>query len=151
MRELPFPWRHVATQAVGGLTAIGFSADSAYLLVESHAGLGLFELASGRRVARSADDLPNTGLARPGIGPIDGEIISMAGLWGGRLPVHTVDGWTVRQESPEFLVVCDHQGRRHVIADTVSDFRAAGFSGDGAAFACATAADVSIFIRSTRA
>jgi hypothetical protein len=45
---MPPQWRKVAYLAVGGLTEVGFAAGS-LLLVVSHQGRGVVDLASGRQ------------------------------------------------------------------------------------------------------
>jgi hypothetical protein len=48
---MPSPWRKVTYLAVGGLTEVGFAAGS-LLLVVSHQGRGVVDLASGNVLAR---------------------------------------------------------------------------------------------------
>lgn len=58
--------------------AVGFDASGAYLLTVTHTGRGVFSTATWTRVARNYEVIyPDEGKC-PGIGPIDGEIISVA-------------------------------------------------------------------------
>ena len=95
---MPSPWRKVTYLAVGGLTEVGSAAGS--LLVVSHQGRGVVDLASGNVLAR---DRQETGAwfdaacrAALGIGPLDGTWIGVCGLAGGQLPGATADGWQAR-------------------------------------------------------
>jgi hypothetical protein len=88
-------WRKVTYLAVGGLTEVGF-ADGSLLLVISHQGRGVVDLASGELLAR---DRRETGAwfdaarrAALGIGPLDGTWIGVCGRGGGRLPAATTRG-----------------------------------------------------------
>ena len=74
---------------MGGLTEAGFAAGS-LLLVVSHQGRGVVDLASGDMLAR---DRQETGAwfdaarrAAPGIGPLDGAWIGVCGLAGASSP-----------------------------------------------------------------
>lgn len=49
------PWRKVTCLAVGGLTEVGFAAGS-LLLVVSHQGRGVVDLASGNVLARDRQE-----------------------------------------------------------------------------------------------
>lgn len=63
---------------IGGLVAVGFDASGAYLLIVTHSGRGVFSTNTWERVARDYEVIyPNDGKCL-GIGPIDGEIISVA-------------------------------------------------------------------------
>lgn len=45
-------WKLEKEIVVGGLTALGFSGNSKYLLVVGHSGRGLFGVSSGLSIAR---------------------------------------------------------------------------------------------------
>jgi hypothetical protein len=84
---MPSPWKKVTYLAVGGLTDVGFAVGS-LLLVVSHQGRGVVDLASRNVVAR---DRQETGAwfdkarrAALGIGPLDGTWIGVCGLAGGQ-------------------------------------------------------------------
>lgn len=97
---MPSPWRKVAYLAVGGLTEVGFAAGF-LLLVVSHQGRGVVDLASGELLAR---DRHETGAwfdaarrAALGIGPLDGTWIGVCGLAGRFAP--SVSRRTARRSS----------------------------------------------------
>lgn len=112
LRELPLaaapePWRLVASVAIGGFEALGFSIDSNHLLVVSGSGRGVLDTESGEQLARdsasAAGDWYNLeALTVEGIGPVAGESISVAGIHGGGLPLVTLDGWVADLLSPDW-------------------------------------------------
>jgi hypothetical protein len=62
---------------VGGLVAMGFDASGKFLLTVSHSGRGLFSTDSWQRVARDTQlAYPKDGKAL-GIGPTEGEAITV--------------------------------------------------------------------------
>ena len=128
-------WEKVRYVAVGGLTEVGFSLVAGLLLVVSHQGRGIVDVATGAVVARDRDEQGDWfDAARPaavGIGPAAGEWIEVCGLAGGHLPDRTEDGWrlSVRADG----VAAEHEAGRQepfVVAET-EGVRAAGFSDDG--------------------
>jgi hypothetical protein len=117
---------------VGGLTSVGLSADGVHLLVVSWQGRGVLDLRSGERVARDAAlDFEPDGTIVVGIGPLVGEQVRVAGLWGGELPRATPDGWRVEMQG----------GNRP----------ACEFSHDGAVLVYATTSDVTLYWRDRHA
>lgn len=163
----PEPWRRVAVIAVGGLLGAGFAADPAtgrdLLLVGSHSGLGLFDTVTGERLARDDEDdfvgwPDGEDLSCPGIGPLAGTRVRMAGLLGGGLHRGAHDGWAVHVVSPGWpddrvLLSADgnpYTGDRwwHVFHADVTELRAAGFSPSGATLIAATSSDVTVWSRS---
>jgi hypothetical protein len=101
----PPGWRQVTVAAVGGLSAVGFSASGEGLLVVSTSGLGVFDGASGERVARDADapgKIDRGSLTAEGIGPLAGERVRVAGIHGGGLHRTTADGWRVEIAYPDW-------------------------------------------------
>jgi hypothetical protein len=96
---MPPTWRKVTYLAVGGLTEVGF-ADGPLLLVVSHQGRAVVDLASGELLARDQHEIgvwfDAARRAVLGIGPLDGAWIGVCGLAGGRLPDATADGWQAR-------------------------------------------------------
>ena len=66
---------------IGGVVAIGFSADDAYLMVVSHDGSGLFETENWQKIARDGEadyypEYPQDGYAA-GIGVLQGQKIAV--------------------------------------------------------------------------
>ncbi len=149
-------WRCVLSAAVGGLTEIGFSADETRLLVVSHDGRGLFDLASGQRLARD-DEAPVIGSewidhdsARVrGIGAAVDEWFDMIGLRGGTLASSTAAGWhaqTVgRGRREQALLGRQGERRRWLVAQPATEIRAFGFSKSGRWLVLATSADLTVF------
>ncbi|WP_328301753.1 hypothetical protein OG389_30840 [Streptomyces sp. NBC_00435] len=92
----PAPWPPALERGtpVGGLLGIGFAVhpDTGHDLdmVVSHDGRGLFDAAAGEKIARDRHPDPATSipgahpdLVRPGLGPVAGTGIRIAGLFGG--------------------------------------------------------------------
>jgi hypothetical protein len=96
---VPEPWRAMGQVAIGGLRGVGFDEGSELLLVESSSGKDVFNCATGERIAGDA----NAGstleeeirLQTSGIGPLANKTIRVCGLFGGGLPLFTLDGWGV--------------------------------------------------------
>jgi hypothetical protein len=148
MMDLPTPWKRVVVAAVGGLTAVGYTSDGQYLLVTSHSGRGLFDLHSGARIARHPDDgLRDDLLAARGIGPVEGQMVGVAGLWGGALKGETTDGWRALRVGLDTVVFVGPDGSKHISRETFFELRAAGFSADGCHFVFATSGEVTLFRR----
>ncbi len=94
----PSPWRRVAAHSVGGLTDVGFADSSDLLLVISSAGRGLFDCVTGDRIARDPSEdfvFDAYNLSAEGIGPIAGNRVRTAGLYGGGLALTTKDHWSL--------------------------------------------------------
>src|ERR1051326_6094509 len=141
LEDLQSPWALVNSYAVGGLASVGFAEDSDLLLVTSSDGRGLFDCISGEKIARDYDLIPSyeeqLRLIAPGVGPLDGKIIRMAGLHGGGLPTMTKDGWSLEivhlDWNTSFVIL---HGRYFVFA-TDEAVRAFGFSYTGNSFVIA--------------
>ncbi|WP_344394955.1 hypothetical protein [Actinomadura alba] len=157
---------------VGGLLGIGFAAhpDSGHdlVMVVSHDGHGLFDAVTGEKIARDYDPDPDTStpdaspdLTCPGLGPITGTQIHIAGIFGGGLH-RTTDGWSLYVETPEWPndrvllsaggnMYKDPPGERwwHIFHCNYSTFRAAGFSPSGLTLAVATSSDLTLWTRPT--
>jgi hypothetical protein len=87
---------------VGGLVAMGFDASGKYLLTVTHSGRGVFSTDTWQRVARdTALAYPTDGKA-VGIGPIDGQTISVE----------------ERDERRERIVMQSPDGRFHLIGES---------------------------------
>lgn len=168
----PEPWRRVAYAPVGGLLGIGFATHPGtghdVVMVVSHDGHGLFDAVTGERIARDRDpdpegDTPDIAadLTCPGLGPVAGTRVHIAGLFGGGLHATTADGWTLRVVVPAWphervlLARGDglpHRGPHgerwwHIFHSSYSELRAAGFSPSGQTVAVATSSDVSLWTR----
>lgn len=132
---LSSPWQPIGSKAVGGLSAIGFSARLELLLVSSSAGLGVFD-GLGNIVARLRDD---HGHDKPGgllgIGPLIDEVVPMSDTPGFRERRNTKDGWSLHHVGrrvwvtpPDFRAGPAQGGAR---IDVLDDVRAAAFSNSG--------------------
>lgn len=62
---------------IGGLVAVGFDASGAYLLTVTHSGRGVFSTETWARVARDYEVVYAKDGKCHGIGPINGEIITV--------------------------------------------------------------------------
>jgi len=145
------PWKSSGGSAVGGLEAVGYAENSDLLLVVSSSGRGVFNCVTGERVARDYD----TGnswydpihLLALGIGPLEGQMIRLAGMYGGGLVTATIDGYSLRLVAPtwpDYRVVLsppwkdiydDLDACVQVEADY--EIRAYGFSETGRSFVAA--------------
>ncbi|MFD7900372.1 hypothetical protein [Streptomyces sp. NPDC059743] len=170
----PEPWQPVPSGviAVGGLLGIGFAVHPGsghdLVMVVSHEGHGLFNAVTGEKIARDRDPDPDTStpdaspdLTCPGLGPIEGTPVRIAGLFGGGLHSTTPDGWTVDVVSPEWphdrVILSTGGGARkgpaggtwwHVFHSSYSELRAAGFAASGRTLAVATSSDLTLWTRS---
>jgi hypothetical protein len=172
----PVPWRPVLDRRtpVGGLLGIGFAVAPGtghdLVMVVSVDGHGLFDATSGEKIARDRDPDPDTStpdavpdLSCPGLGPISGTRVPIAGLFGGGLHTTTADGWTLEVVSPEWpndrvLLSADggmpHNGPHgekwwHIFHSDYSTLRAVGFSPSGRTLAVATSSDLTFWTRPT--
>ncbi|MER5523731.1 hypothetical protein ABT075_03825 [Streptomyces sp. NPDC002677] len=172
----PEPWRPVFEYEygipVGGLLGIGFATDPDtgrdLVMVVSHDGHGLFDAVTGEKIARDRDADPedssrNTDPALwcPGLGPIAGSRVRIAGLFGGGLHSTSGDGWKLEVVAPAWpnervLLSRDgglpHSGPHgerwwHIFHSNFSELRAAGFSPSGQTLAVATSSDLSLWTR----
>ncbi|WP_369383231.1 hypothetical protein [Streptomyces sp. cg36] len=169
----PTPWQPGLDHRIpiGGLLGIGFAVhpDTGHdlVMVVSSDGHGLFDAACGEKIARDRDPDPATStpdahpdLACPGLGPITGTPVRIAGLFGGGLHSTTPDGWTLDIVSPEWphdrvILSADggaHKGPAggtwwHVLHSEHSQLRAAGFSPSGLTLAVATSSDLTLWTR----
>ncbi|MFC7885988.1 hypothetical protein ACFUVV_29535 [Streptomyces sp. NPDC057376] len=172
----PDPWRPVFEYRrgvpVGGLLGIGFAShpESGHdlVMVVSRDGHGLFDAVTGEKIARDRDPDPEDStpaavadLSCPGLGPVAGSRVRIAGLFGGGLHTTTGDGWALEVVTPAWpnervLLSCDGglphtrphgQEWWHVFHADYSSFRAAGFSPSGHTLAVATSSDLSLWTR----
>lgn len=170
----PDPWRRVAFVPVGGLLGVGFAShpDSGrdLVMVVSRDGHGLFDAVTGEKLARDRDPDPESStpdeaadLSCPGLGPITGSRVHIAGLYGGGLHTTAEDGWTLEAVVPAWpnhrvllsgdggLPHAGPHGERwwHIFHSHYSELRAFGFSPSGETIAVATSSDVSLWTRRT--
>lgn len=169
----PAPWQPVldCRIPVGGLLGIGFAVhpDTGHdlVMVVSHDGHGLFDAVTGEKIARDRDPDPATSipdahpdLTCPGLGPVAGTEIRIAGLFGGGLHSTTPDGWTVDVVSPDWphdrIILSADGGANngaaggtwwHVFHSDYSVLRTAGFSPAGLTLAVATSSDLTLWTR----
>ncbi len=106
---------------VGGLTDIGLTADGGHVLVVSHNGRGVFEMATGTRVARDPESPSQVPWLRQDAGEVDG-----IGAWEGEV-IHTVGLFTAA--TPDNVMAEIQQVDPE---NQVTEFRAALVSVDGA-------------------
>jgi len=167
----PIPWRAVSNRRtpIGGLLGVGFGLDPAtgndLLMVVSTCGHGVFDAQTGSRLARERDPDPDTStptgpdLACPGIGPLAGTQVRIAGLFGGGLHSTNDDGWTVDVVSPDWphdRVILSADGGLcrgpagekwwHIFYSDYSELRAAGFSPSGHTLVVATSSDITLWV-----
>lgn len=168
----PEPWRPIPFVPVGGLLGIGFASHPGnghdLVMVVSHDGHGLFDAVTGEKIARDRDPDPEDSapdavadLSCPGLGPISGSRIRIAGLFGGGLHATTADGWTLEAvtlawPNERVLLSTDgglpHAGPHgerwwHILHSNYSTLRAFGFSPSGHTIAVATSSDLSLWTR----
>ncbi|TMR93781.1 hypothetical protein [Nonomuraea basaltis] len=173
--QVPAPWQPVLDNRtpIGGLLGIGFAVHPEsrrdLVMVVSNDGHGLFDAVTGEKIARDRDPDPDTStpdaspdLTCPGLGPIAGTRVHIAGLFGGGLHSTTSDGWGLDVVSPEWPndrallsaggdIYKDPpgQGWWHIFHSDYSTFRAAGFSPSGLTLAVATSSDLTLWTRPT--
>ena len=136
-------------------------------MVVSADGHGLFDATTGDKLARDRDPDPETStpdaardLTCPGLGPIAGTRVQIAGLFGGGLHSTSGDGWSLDVVAPEWphqrvLLSTDggiHQGEPgsswwHAFRSNRSTLRTAGFSPSGSTLAVATSSDLTLWTR----
>ncbi|GAA3216731.1 hypothetical protein [Actinocorallia longicatena] len=169
----PPPWEPVldSRTPIGGLLGIGFAVHPRdgrdLVMVVSADGHGLFDASTGEKIARDRDPDPETStpdassdLTCPGLGPVAGTRVHIAGLFGGGLHHTTPDGWAldvVTPEWPDDRVLLSFggdihtdmpgDGWWHVLHVSCSTFRAAGFSPSGRTLAVATSSDLTLWTR----
>ncbi len=134
-------WGPARPVIVGGLLAVGF-IDEQRVIVGSHSGASIIEASSGALIERVPDAEGSYewfSEPPPSATWVDVEgvhTVPVAGLWGGRLPETTADGWRCNRSSAGATLM-GPDGSVLEIADT-EDFRAFGFSPGGRVFVYAT-------------
>ncbi|MEZ4410038.1 MAG: hypothetical protein R3A52_26720 [Polyangiales bacterium] len=129
--------------------AMGFAPGTEWLVVLTHDGLTVVDAKTGETLADEPGHSGNAeGECDPypvsvvGIGPLIGQRIPVAGLWGGGLKAFTPDGWQVRRIAPNWpyegmvlKVPCDRASSESVkdflVVKDWGSLRAFGFSDSG--------------------
>lgn len=169
----PAPWALVseARMPIGGLQGVGFgihpTSGHDLVMVVSLGGHGLFDAVTGEKIARDRDPDPETttpddapDLACPGLGPLAGTRVQIAGLFGGGLHSTSGDGWSLDVAGPEWpneQVLLSTNGGNfsngpgtewwHIFCSNYSTLRAAGFSASGRTLVIATSSDLTLWTR----
>lgn len=157
-KGLPSEWQPAGYVPVGGLTELGFGPGERQILVVSHSGRGLFETLTCARLARDAAAptsnsswLDAASSTVEGIGDLAGVRVQVVGLWGGRLPQSTADGWqvAVRASGTTQRVVLLREGSSDewLIDEPITELRAAGFSNSGRFLLVATSSGLQLLQR----
>src|SRR5215813_7675697 len=146
------PWQLNQTWSVGGLLQAGFAEDSDFLIILTHSGRGIFNCLTGEKVARDHtggyEFFNQVKLTVQGFGPLEGQIISTSGLYGGGMLRVTEDYWQVEndaQNSRIYLKPPTNTEDRFPEAIPIGDYRAVelrayGFSETGRSLVIATSA-----------
>ncbi|MDE1919055.1 MAG: hypothetical protein KGH96_23710 [Sphingomonadales bacterium] len=158
------PWCKLPVVHLGGLWQVGFGSKSDYLLLVSVSGRGVVACATGEIVARDdAEYYVEPGsLEGEGIGPLQDQLVQMAGISGGGLSRATSDGWSIELHPlswpDEELILCP-PGQTMLwqspsagddlikLQPLPSPLVAFGFSPTGKTLVIATSSDLTIFYR----
>ena len=149
-------WEWVRSYPVGGLIQVGFGRNRDLLLVHSPNGLGLFDTLSGEKIGRDfSADTPYDlciGLELAGFGLLSGEMVRMAGFWGGGLRQNTSDFCRLDRDGsnwPNEEVILRLADKRTFNLEVAgeAELRAYGFSDSGHSFVVATGASLHIYRR----
>ncbi len=160
----PAPWRLVSNASIGGLQSVGFARNTELLFVTSSQGRGVFDADTGERVARDHnEEFPEDtiNMEAIGIGPLAGQTIRMAGIYGGTLATTTADGWqaerlTLQWPAETLLLVAPgswvfgasfNKKAEMTKVSVDSEVRAWGFSSTGHSLILAVSSGVQIFSR----
>ena len=142
-----FPWRLVGTCAVGGLRSLGFQPGSDLILIVSEGGRIVVDGLTAVQVARDPMRYlvgQERGEAL-GIGPLAGQVVLVAGIFGGALAQATPDGWRLAGEGTGLVVVAP-DGAGYGLGASVGTI-VAGFSPTGRTLVVADAAEVAVYGR----
>jgi hypothetical protein len=142
-----FPWRLIGSCAVGGLRSLGFQPESDLLLIVSEGGRIVVDGRTAVQVARDPMRYlvgQDRGEAL-GIGPLAGQVIQVAGIYGGRLAQETSDGWRLAGAGADLVVVAP-DGAGYGLGASGGTILA-GFSPTGRTLVVAEAAEVAVYGR----
>ncbi|PVZ87938.1 hypothetical protein C9426_10085 [Serratia sp. S1B] len=161
-RESPLGWKVSASIAIGGLTEVGFSKVTHQLLVISSSGRSVIDCATGEKLARDYEEYgdwyDSLSLTCQGIGPLEGELVTIAGMCGGGLPTNNRYGESLQRAATEWPVedifFCPPgksaliEGYQEGCCRFISDhIRCVGFSWHGEFIISATSSDITIWQR----
>ncbi|BCM91462.1 hypothetical protein IAD21_03335 [Abditibacteriota bacterium] len=158
------PWRRSGSCAVGGLEMVGYGDNSDFILILSSSGRGVFDAINGWKVARDLETYNEdeswfdfTRLQCLGIGPLEGQVVTMAGLWGGGLVRVSDDGFALQAVAPTWpdfrVLLSPPRANIHnhldqcVQVEEDYEIRAFGFSPTGKSFLVALNHTLYTFIR----
>jgi hypothetical protein len=159
--EAPLPWKRVPIR-MSSVVAAGFGANSELLAVLTHSGLGIVDAVTGKIVTMSTEETESVSpipVSITGIGPLSGERVALAGIWGGGLKTMTLDGWVLHRIAPnwpfESVILCspdfesfeDEDKTTTIFKDVSSEIRAFGFSDSGQSLVVASE-DLRLWTRS---
>jgi hypothetical protein len=162
--DAPLPWRKLPTVHLGGLWHVGFGEKSDLLLLISVTGRGAVDCTTGEVVARDDAEYyaPLGSLTGDGIGPLENQIVHVAGISGGGLSRATSDGWSIELHPlswpDEEIILCppgqtmlwQAQGAGEnlfKLQPLPSPLVAFGFSPTGKTLIVATSSDLTVFHR----
>jgi len=145
----------VGTLIVGGLCQVGYVPNRDIILVGSADKATLTDTLTGERLDEEVPIPlePSRQLIAPGFGVAAGEMVPMAGIWGGGLRRMTADGFYLTLNvsgKPVLEVTLQYPNDRREISvctDSASEIYAYGFSDTGDSFVIASACDLRIFAR----
>lgn len=108
--EAPQSWQHTRV-AVAGLLSVGYAPNTDYLLAIGVNGRGVFDCSYDAKPIKVARDYETDNenqwhdiikLQGIGIGPIANQIVPIAGIFGGGLPLQSFDHWILEMVSPNW-------------------------------------------------
>ncbi len=148
------PWAHHKTIMLGGLVAVGFDSSNRYLLAVSHNGRGLFDLASGERIAKDHEDWAE----RPwyfddknqccGIGALKDEVFDIVGLHGGSAYRSAGDGsmaCRIHRDGYNWKALVSDDGLEEEICSDDEGLKGIALSHDGNWFIVGIASRIDVY------
>lgn len=143
----PFAWRLIGVCPVGGLRSLGFQPASDVLLIVSEGGRIVIDALTSLQLARDPMRylVGQERCQALGIGPLRGQVIEVAGLYGGQLPEMTADGWRMMGAGARLIAVSP--GGTAYDLHAPENTLVAGFSPTGATFVIGDPAEVAVYGR----